>query len=218
MVATDNEGLKHYTLGEEIANSVSHGIGIALSIAALVVLVTLAVTHGDVWQVVSFSLYGATLILLYLSSTLYHAIPVPRWKRRLRVLDHVAIFLVIAGSYTPFMLVTLRGSWGWSLFAVVWTIALVGTILKLFFTGRFELVSSLCYIGMGWLVVIAAKPLMAALPTGGLLWLVAGGLCYTGGVAFYRWHRLPYHHAIWHLFVLAGSTCHFFAVVLYVGR
>ena len=151
-------------------------------------------------------------MLLYGASTLYHALPAPRWKRCLRVFDHAAIFLLIAGTYTPFMLVSLRGPWGWSLFGVVWALAVAGIVLKVFFTGRFRLLSTLIYLFMGWLVLIAIKPLVEALPHGSLVLLFAGGAAYSAGTVFYVWKRLPYHHAVWHLFVLAGSICHFFAV------
>jgi len=205
-----------FRIREERANSITHAIGAGLSVAALAVLVTLAARLGDAWRVVSFSVYGSTLTLLYVASTLYHSVRSPTLKRAFRVLDHAAIFLLIAGTYTPFTLVTLRGGWGWSLFGLVWALALGGVLLKVFFVGRFRAFSVALYIGMGWLVVFAVKPLVTALPAGGVTWLAAGGLAYTLGVAFYLWERFPFHHAVWHLFVLAGSVCQFLSVLLYV--
>lgn len=205
-----------YPPREELANRLTHGLGAACSVAGLVLMVVFSARYGDAWLVVSTAIFGTTLVLLYGSSTLYHSIRRDRHKVLLQKFDHAAIFLLIAGTYTPFMLVTLRGPWGWSLFGVVWGLAIAGVTLKFWFAGRFNLVSTLIYIGMGWLVMIAIKPLMAALPAGGLRLLVAGGLCYTGGAVFYLWHRLPYNHAIWHLFVLGGSVCHWAAVFFYV--
>jgi hemolysin III len=205
-----------YPPREELANRLTHGIGAAFSIAGLVLMVVFSARHGDVWKVVSSAIFGTTLVLLYLSSTLYHSVRAERRRILLRKIDHAAIFLLIAGTYTPFVLVTLRGPWGWSLFGVVWGLAVAGVALKFWFAGRFKLMSTLLYIGMGWLVMIALKPLAAALPAGGLKLLVAGGLCYTGGAVFYLWRRLPFNHAIWHLFVLGGSACHWAAVFFYV--
>ncbi len=207
---------KRYSLAEEIANSITHGIGALLSIVGLVVLVHLAATHGDVWHIVSSSIFGATLILLYLSSTLYHSITAVRAKVVLRLLDHVAIYLLIAGTYTPFLLVNLRGPWGWSVFALVWGIALTGIILKVSPLGQKRGLSLSLYLVLGWIILIAIKPLLILLDPAGIRLLVAGGMAYTGGVIFYGWKRLPYNHAIWHLFVLAGSCFHFFAVLFYV--
>ena len=205
-----------YTPREELANSLTHGLGVALSIAGLVLMVVFSARYGDAWQVVSTTVFGATLVLLYSSSTIYHSFRDEQLKHVLQKFDHAAIFLLIAGTYTPFALITLRGPWGWSIFGVVWGLAVVGITLKFWFAGRFRLASTLIYIGMGWLVMVAIKPLVALLPPGGLRLLIAGGLCYTGGAAFYLWKRLPYHHAIWHLFVLAGSACHWAAVFLYL--
>lgn len=202
-----------YTVGEEIANSATHGLGILLSIAGLAVLVTLAALRSDAWAVVGAAIFGASLILLYSTSTLYHSFRNEALKRFLRKCDHAAIFILIAGSYTPFMLVNLRGPWGWSLFGVVWGLALAGVALKFWFTGRFKLLSTLLYIGMGWLIVIALKPMLASVTPAGMWLLLAGGLCYTGGAAFYMMKKLPYHHAIWHGFVMAGSICHYFAIM-----
>ncbi len=205
-----------YPPREELANRLTHGFGALLSVAGLVLLVFFSHRFGDNWHVVSTAIFGATLVLLYTSSTLYHSFRDEALKRLLRKFDHAAIFLLIAGTYTPFVLVTLRGPWGWSLFGVVWGLALIGVVLKFWFAGRFRVVSTLIYLGMGWLVMVALKPLLAALPSDGLRLLVAGGLCYTGGSVFYLWKRLPYQHAIWHLFVLGGSACHWAAVFFYV--
>lgn len=205
-----------YSPAEEIANSVTHGVGVLLSIVGLVVLVNLAATYGDVWHIVSSSIFGTTLILLYLASTLYHSIPAPGAKKMLRLLDHIAIYLLIAGTYTPFLLVNLRGPWGWSLFALVWGIALTGIVLKVTPLGHKPGLSLTLYLALGWIILIALKPLLNYLEPAGISLLVAGGAAYTGGVIFYGWKHLPYNHAIWHLFVLAGSCFHFFAVLLYV--
>ena len=198
---------------EEIANAITHGIGLLLSIAGFVVLLVLAALRGTAWHIVACSIYGATLICLYAASTLYHVVISPRVKRALRIFDHSAIYLLIAGTYTPFLLVSLRGPWGWSLFGVIWGLALVGVLFKLWFVERFAILSTAVYIAMGWLVVIAAKPVITHLPLTAIIWLLAGGLAYTGGVIFFAAKRIPYSHAIWHLFVLAGSICHYFAVL-----
>jgi len=205
-----------YSLGEEIAHSVTHGLGVVLSIAGLAVMVTLAALRGNAWHVVSCSIFGVTLIFLYTASTLYHSIPHPGAKKVLRLFDHSAIFLLIAGTYTPFTLVTLRGGWGWTLFVLIWGLALVGIIYKITAKTRYRLLSVVLYLGMGWLVLVAIKPMVTSVAMPGLLLLLAGGLCYTLGLIFFVWRRLPYSHAVWHLFVLAGSICHFFAVLLYV--
>ena len=204
------------SLGEEIANSVSHGIGAGLGIAALSVLVVLASVYGVVWRIVSFSVYGATLTILLLMYTLYHALQNPKAKHVFRILDHSAIYLFIAGTYTPFTLIPLRGALGWSLFGVIWGLAVIGIIFKSLKTGRFEKVSVGVYIAMGWLGVIAAYPMVQNLSLGGIAWVLGGGLCYTAGVGLYSWRRLPYNHFIWHLFVLGGAACHFVAILLYV--
>jgi hemolysin III len=205
-----------YSLGEEIAHAVTHGIGIVLSIAGLVVLVAFASLHGNAWHITSSSIYGATLILLYTASTLYHGIPQPRVKRVLRRIDHAAIFLLIAGTYTPYTLVNLRGEWGWTLFGLVWGFAILGVLLEALVKQRIKWLSISLYLGLGWLVVIAIKPLIENVATGGLILLLAGGLCYSLGVIFYLWKRLAYHHAVWHLFVMAGSLLHFFSILFYV--
>ena len=198
---------------EEIANAITHGIGLLLSIAGFAVLFVLAAVRGTAWHIVACSIYGATLIGLYAASTLYHAVISPQVKRALRIFDHSAIYLLIAGTYTPFLLVSLRGPWGWSLFGVIWGLALAGVLFKLWFVERFAILSTAVYIAMGWLVVIAAKPVITHLPVAAIIWLLAGGLAYTGGVIFFAAKRIPYSHAIWHLFVLAGSICHYFAVL-----
>lgn len=198
---------------EELANAVTHGIGLVLSIAGFIVLLVLAILHGGAWHILSCSIYGATLICLYTASTLYHAVVSPRLKRAMKIFDHSAIYLLIAGTYTPFLLVNLRGAWGWSLFGVIWGLALAGILFKLWFVERFGFASTAVYIAMGWLVVIAARPVVTHVPAAALVWLLAGGLAYTAGVIFYSSKRIPYSHAVWHLFVLAGSTCHYFAVV-----
>lgn len=213
---TNRTETSRYSVGEEIANSITHGIGTLLAISGLAVLVGFASLKGDAWHIVSCSIFGATLILSYLSSTLYHSIPMVRTKQILRTIDHSAIYLLIAGTYTPFMLVSLRGPWGWSIFGAVWGIAIVGIIMKTTIFGKIRSLSTVIYLVMGWIVLIAIKPVIAALDPGGVQLLVLGGLAYTAGVIFYAWKKLPYSHAIWHLFVLAGSGFHFFAVLFYV--
>jgi len=201
---------------EEIANSLTHGVGALLSLTGLVMLVALAVHYGDALHILSAALFGGSLVFLYTASTLYHGIRIPRIKQFFRLLDHVGIYLLIAGSYTPFTLVTLRGGLGWTLFALVWAMALSGIAYKIFSRRRYPWFSTVYYLLMGWLAVFFLKPLAASLPASGLHLLVAGGLSYTVGVIFYAWERLPYHHAVWHLFVLAGSAFHFLSVALYV--
>lgn len=205
-----------YSTGEEVANSLIHGAGTLLAIAGLVVLAVLASQRGTAWHIVSCSVFGACLVLLYAASTLYHGVPHSRAKVVLRFFDHNAIFLLIAGTYTPLTLVNLRGPWGWSLFGAIWGLAILGITLRALLGSRPRALFVGLYILMGWLAVVAIKPLVDHLPTGGLVLLFGGGLAYTGGVAFYLWKRLPYHHAIWHGFVLAGSALHYFAVLLYV--
>jgi hemolysin III len=207
---------RRYSSAEELANSLTHGIGAGLAVAGLAVLVTFSGLAGDGWRVVSFSVYGACLVLLYLASTFYHALGSARLKRLFRTFDHAAIFLLIAGTYTPISLVSLSGGWGWTLFGLIWGLAVGGIVLEVFFMDRFRWLTVATYLGMGWLVVIAAGPLVEALPFGALVWLMVGGLAYTGGVVFYLWKKLPFNHAIWHLFVLAGSACHFFGFLFYV--
>jgi hemolysin III len=201
---------------ERLANVVTHAIGMVLSCGGAAALIVASVWRGSAWHVVGSSIFAASLILLYTSSTLYHAFSATRAKRIFRALDHSAIYVLIAGTYTPFTLVSLRGGWGWSLFGVLWGLALCGVVLKIFAVGRFPALSTSVYILMGWIGVIALKPLVAAVSLPGLLWLLAGGLFYTGGVVFYVAKRLPYNHAVWHLFVLGGSVCHYGAVFFYV--
>jgi hemolysin III len=199
----------------ELANALTHGVGAVASLAGGAVLVAGAAAYGDAWKVVSSAVFATTLVLLYTASTLYHAARSPKVRARLQVVDHCAIYLLIAGTYTPFTLLGLRGGWGWSLFGVAWVLAVAGVVFKLFFTGRFPRVSTAIYLGMGWMVVVAAVPMLEALSPTTLAWLVAGGLAYTGGTAFYH-NRRPYAHAVWHLFVLAGSVCHYVAVATHV--
>lgn len=205
-----------YTPGEEIANSITHGVGLILAIIGMVVLTICANRYGNSWHLISCVIFSVTLILQYSFSTLYHSIQPPRAKSIMRVLDHSAIFLLIAGTYTPFMLVNLRGPWGWTLFGVVWTLALFGVLFQVSLLRRWQGISLTIYICMGWVVVIAIKPMLNAVAPGGLILLLLGGLAYTSGVIFYVRKQLRYHHAIWHGFVLAGSILHFFAVLFYV--
>lgn len=202
---------------EEIANAVTHGVGAGLFAAGAAVLVTLAALRGDARHVVACGIYAITLVLFYSVSTLYHALRGPRVKRAFRILDHAAIYLLIAGSYTPFLLVSLRGVWGWSLFGLVWGLAVVGIVFKSRWTGRLPILSTALYVVMGWCIVVAWKPLIAALPPGGIAWLVAGGLVYSSGIVFYALGRkFRWAHPVWHVFVLVASACHFVAVLLYV--
>jgi hemolysin III len=209
--------LRPQTLGEEIANSVSHGIGLLAAIVGLPVLIVSAVRHGTASTVVGATIFGATMIILYLASTLYHAMPRNRAKRLFRVFDHGAIFLVIAGTYTPFTLGVLRGGWGWSLFGIVWGLAIFGILLKSVNGVRNMVLSTIVYLAMGWVVVIAVGPLVERMPVPGLWLLFAGGLSYTAGVIFFAVPKVPYSHFVWHLFVLAGSAFHFFAVLRYAA-
>ena len=206
----------NYAFGEEVANSITHGVGILLAIVGLAVMIYFASLYGNHWHLVSCSVFGATLIFAYTTSTLYHSIPLKGPKRVLRILDHAAIFLLIAGTYTPFTLVSLHGPWGWSLFGVIWGLAILGVICKACMPKSLTNISTLLYIAMGWVVVIAARPMLASVEPGGLWLLLAGGLAYTGGVLFYLFDRMPYNHMVWHLFVMAGSILHFFAILLYV--
>jgi hemolysin III len=213
---TERTHASRYSRGEEIANSVSHGAGALLAVGGLVVLTVLAALRGDVWHIVSCSVFGAALVLLYTTSTLYHGVRNPRAKAVLRTLDHSAIFILIAGTYTPFALVSLRGPWGWALFGVIWGLAVLGIVLQMGILGRGTVMSVLLYVAMGWVVVVAIKPLLAAVAPGGITLLLIGGIAYTAGTAFYLWRRIPYHHAVWHGFVVLGSACHFFAILFYV--
>lgn len=201
---------------EEVVNCATHGVGLALSSAGMVVLVALAVLRGDAWHVAACAVFGASLVLLYAASTLYHAARTPRRKQLLQAADHCCIYLLIAGTYTPFTLVTLRGTLGWTLFAVVWALALAGILARILFAGRFRAAAVVSYLLLGWMSVVAIKPLAALVPLAAVLWIVAGGVAYTAGVAFFASKRLRHGHAIWHLFVMGGSVCHYLAVALYV--
>ena len=203
------------SLGEEIANSVSHGVGFLAAAVATPWLIVAAVDKGTAANVVGVSVFAATMMLMYLTSTLYHALPHPRAKKVFRILDHNAIYLLIAGTYTPIVLGVLYGAWGWTLFGLVWGLALAGIILKSISGAKYHGVALGIYVAMGWLVLIAVKPLVQAMPAAGVAWLVAGGLCYTGGIWFYRHKEMPYSHMIWHLFVIAGTVCHFIAIIAY---
>jgi len=202
------------THGEEIANAVSHGIGLLAILAATPFLLIAAARHGAFSSVLGAALFAGSAALLNLASTLYHAVPARR-KGFFRMLDHLAIFFLIAGTYTPLALGPLKGTFGWTIFAIVWLLALIGALFKLFARFRFPYISTAMYIGMGWLALFIIRPLATHLPLGGILWLVAGGLAYTGGVLFYHWERIRYSHFIWHLFVLAGTACHFVAILRY---
>jgi hemolysin III len=212
----DHAQLPLYTVGEEIAHVVTHGLGLVLSLGGMVVLVASACLRGDAWHIAGCGVFGATLVLLYAASTLYHGIPSPRAKPVLRQLDHAAVYLLIAGTYTPFTLVSLRGSWGWTLLALVWGLAILGIALQVAIPRRARRACVPLYLAMGWLIVVALEPLVRSVHSGGLVLLVLGGLAYTLGVVFYAWRRLPYNHAVWHVFVLAGSICHFSCVLGYV--
>jgi hemolysin III len=207
---------KPYSLGEEIANSVTHGVGALLSVIGLIVLVAYSVLTGDPVRVIASVVYGVSLVLEYTASTLYHALPQPRAKHVFKILDHSGIYLLIAGTYTPFLLVTLRGAGGWWMAAGIWALALVGIVVEGFWAYRPRWLSASVYLLMGWLAVFAIKPMVANLPSAGVALLVAGGVAYTIGVPFYVFKRIPYFHMVWHLWVLAGSVLHFFAVLLYV--
>jgi len=207
--------LPQYSLREEIAHSVTSAVGVALAVAGSAILVARANNFGTARHIVSCGVYGATLIFLYAASTLYHSIHFPRAKAILRAFDHSAIFLLIAGTYTPFALVNLRGAWGWSLFGVIWGLAAFGIAFQVWLR-PWPVARVGLYVGMGWAVVAVVKPMFATVAPGGLVLLLVGGLSYTLGLGFYAWRRLPYHHAIWHVFVLAGSISHFFAILFYV--
>ncbi|RDH80773.1 MAG: hemolysin III [endosymbiont of Galathealinum brachiosum] len=205
-----------YTSAEEVAHTATHALGMLLSIAGLAILVGFSSLNGDAWHVVSSSIYGASLIILYGASALYHGIPHPVAKVLLQRIDHAAIYLLIAGTYTPFLLISLRGSWGWSLFGVIWSLALIGVVLEFVNWKPFKKVSLALYLGMGWIVIVAINPMLEQVATGGLILLLAGGLFYSLGVVFYVWDSIKYNHAIWHMFVLAGSVLHFFSILFYV--
>ncbi|HTT67854.1 MAG TPA: hemolysin III family protein [Gemmatimonadales bacterium] len=203
--------------GEELANSISHGVGVAAALVATPFLIAHAARRGSAAFLVGTGVFAATVVLLYLASTLYHALPHGKAKRAFRIIEHSAIFLLIAGTYTPFTLGVLRGPWGWTLIALIWTLAVAGVLLESVGGVRHPIVSMVLYLGMGWLMVVAVRPLWLKVPLPGLLWLLLGGLAYTAGVAFYGAKRLHYGHFVWHLFVLAGTTCHYIAVALYAA-
>jgi len=205
-------GEKKYTTGEEIAHAVTHGLGLLLSVVACSVLVILARQRGDAWLITAVAIFGASLIVLYAASTMYHALTHPRAKRVFQFLDYSAIYLLIAGSYTPFTLVTLRGGWGWTLFGVAWGLAITGAVLEVATRRKYKALSMAFYLGMGWLILVAVKPLYEALDTQALILMAVGGVAYTGGAALYALGKFKYHHAIWHVLVLIGSACHFLAV------
>jgi hemolysin III len=210
------DGLKHYTPLEEKTNIISHAIGLVLSIAALVLLVLRASLYGNAWHIVSASIFGFSLISLYAASTVYHSATDPKRRSRMRVIDHATIYVLIAGTYTPFTLVTLNGSIGWVIFGASWGMAIAGITLKLFFTGKYNVLSTLMYVFMGWIIVFAITPLINSLSTEGLFWLFAGGVAYTTGAIIYSIKKIKFNHAIFHLFVLLGSFCHFVSVYFYV--
>ena len=212
----DIQGLKFYPPLEEKINIRSHQAGLALSVVALVLLVIHASMHGNAWHLVSFSIYGASMIFLYAASSFYHSAKEPLLRSRLRIVDHASIYALIAGTYTPFALVTLNGTTGWVIFGISWALALSGIILKLFFTGKYNAVSTLMYVLMGWIIIFAIKPLMEQLSSEGLFWLFAGGLAYTFGAILYSFKKMRFNHATFHIFVLIGSFCHFLSVYFYV--
>jgi hemolysin III len=210
-----------YSVAEEVSHSAIHAVGSHLGAAMLALLLVFGAQSGTQvpWKMVSAAIYGASIILLYTVSSVYHAVTHPQAKRILEICDHMAIYFLISGSYMPFTLVTLRPSYpilAWTIFSIVWGLTLAGVIVKIFTTGKWRFVSTLAYIGMGWIVVLAIKPLMAILPAAGILWLLAGGCLYTLGTVFYLWRIMPFHHAVWHLFVLAGTVCQFICVLFYV--
>jgi len=211
-----NKHLTYYNSNEEKWNVITHAIGLVLSIVALVLLIIHASTHGTAKHIVSFIIFGASLILLYSASTFYHYTQNPELRKKLNILDHASIYVLIAGTYTPFTLVTLTGWLGWTIFGVTWGIAIIGIVLKLFYTGRFDKISTIAYVAMGWIIIFAIKPLIASLPLNGLYWLVVGGVFYTVGAILYSIPKLKYNHVIFHVFVLLGSFSHFMAIYFYV--
>jgi len=214
VIRIDNK--KGFTRKEELWNSISHGAGAAFAVAALVLISVYAGGTGDQWKIVGGVIFGVSLIVLFLASTLYHGFKEGKAKDVFEIIDHSAIFILIAGTYTPFTLVNLRGPVGWTIFGIIWTLTLAGIVYKIFFVRKFVIFSTLLYIFMGWLIVFAIGPLSQTLSSGGLFWLVMGGVLYTLGTPFYIIRRIPYNHAIWHFFVLGGSVCHFITVFFYV--
>lgn len=212
----NNAEVKYYPPAEERINIASHALGLALSLVALILLVARAAIYGNAWHIISFSIFGLSLVMLYTASTVYHSSKDPKLRTRLRIVDHASIYILIAGTYTPFTLVTLNGETGWWIFGITWGLALTGIILKLFFTGRFEIVSTLMYVFMGWVIVFAIEPLVNNFSAEGIAWLVAGGVAYTLGAILYGVRIMKYNHATFHLFVLLGSAMHFVSVFFYV--
>jgi hemolysin III len=210
------EKTAQYSFIEEVFNSITHGVGIIISIAALVIMVVFSSLYGNTIHIVSSIIFGVALILLYTASTMYHSFQKPKIKHTLKIIDHSCIYILIAGTYTPFMLVTLNGTLGWIIFSVVWSLTILGILFKVFFVNRFKIISTIAYILMGWLIIFAIKPPFHALPGSAIVLIVSGGLIYTLGTIFYAWEKLPFNHTIWHSFVLAGSICHFFAIMFYV--
>ncbi|MBD7937844.1 MULTISPECIES: PAQR family membrane homeostasis protein TrhA [Cytobacillus] len=202
-----------FSKGEEIANAIVHGVGALLSIAALVILTVFSSLYGTAWHIVSFVLFGITMVILYFSSTLLHSLPAGKAKDVFEILDHSSIYFFIAGTFTPFLFITVKGPLGWTLFGLVWGLAIAGTVFKCFFVKKFLVLSTLLYVLMGWLIIFAWEPLVTHLTTQGLIFLIIGGVLYTAGSVFYVWRGFKYHHALWHVFVLAGSIMHFFAVL-----
>ena len=213
-----NKHITYYDLTEEKINIITHAIGLLLSIAALVLLIIHASSNGSARHIVSFTIFGASMILLYSASTLYHYSQTPNLRRKLNILDHASIYVLIAGTYTPFTLVTLKGALGWTIFGITWGIALIGIFLKLFYTGKYDKISTIAYVAMGWIIIFAVKPLIENLPLNGLYWLLAGGIFYTIGAVLYSIKKIKFNHAIFHIFVLLGSFSHFMAIYFYVLR
>jgi hemolysin III len=213
MATSQTMNLQRGGNGEEIVNGITHGIGALLSIAGLVLLVVCAALYGDGWHIVSFSIFGSTLVILYGVSTLYHSFSKPSVKLFFKKLDHCAIFLLIAGTYTPFMLVSLRGAWGWSVFGIIWALAAIGIFIKSINVLSFKRLSVVVYVCMGWLILIAIKEVLNEVPSSSFIFLLIGGICYTAGVIFYAWRKMPFNHGVWHIFVLSGSILHYFAVL-----
>ncbi len=205
--------LRSHITADELANTLTHGVGYVFSLLGFVLLLAIAILHGGRWQILSCAIYGASLVCLYAASTLYHGTSSPRVKHALMIFDHCAIYALIAGTYTPFLLVNLKGAWGWSLFAVIWSIAVSGILFKLWFADRFPIFSTTLYLAMGWLGIVAARQVYTHVPSTGLMMLAIGGLLYTVGVVFYACKKIPHHHVIWHIFVMCGSACHYVAIV-----
>jgi len=215
-VKNSSKYIKVYSQDEEIFNAVTHGVGAALSVLGLILMVVKSAAFGSALYVASTAVFGISMVLLYTLSTLYHSIKQERAKQVFKILDHSSIFLLIAGTYTPFTLLVLRGAWGWSIFGVVWGLAVTGIIIESIFINKLKFLTLILYLSMGWVVIVALKPLIRSMPKVALYWLIAGGLSYTFGVIFYVMKKIKYTHGIWHLFVLGGTVCHFFAVYYYV--